>query len=441
MSNGPPTDGLRALPVSPTSLRFTALYGTQTDITARRSRRVDASPVADFFTASPTRPSYREWMSAAADQLPTVADLRGGSGDAVNLEAAASLLRVDSCWTWTFDVGDAGFVLAIALDVTLRDTVTMGEAAGALFEDFDTNRNSRRVEDRPLGSDAKLALGFDFHAVIALPDALRTRLSAETVQELVSRRWHLSLPRFVTASLEDPRDGFPDGVVAVTPGASVVCGIGADSAMAAIVCAAQATSAAAALRDLHHEVYRTAVAVARPAADAANSANGSTRDPRALEATARELADYELDLSLAVERFAEMRLFVPVWRIERYHKLLLDALGVDRATAVTATMLERVLTAVTARQSALDSERWRQTERRRRSLSAVAGASAFIAIPLTITIGFLGINVSPVGHEGSALRGQLLPYYLGLLALLTIAVASAWWHVRRQPDDVINGPG
>lgn len=436
MSTEPYDDALRCL-ASSASLRFTALYGTDADSATRRSRRADARPAADLFAVSRDRPSYHEWMRAAADQLPTVVDMRRAPGHQVNLEAAAPLVTVASCWTWTFDVGEAGFVLAITLDVIFSEGVDAGDALSALFDDFDTHRRSRRVEGRPLGSRAGLELGFDFHAVVAMPDAQRNELTPEIVQALVSRSWHLSLPRFVSASLHDQFDGFPDGVVAVTPGASVVCGIGNDGAMAAIVCAGQATSAVATLRDLQRDAYRMAVRVARGGGSVALGEDGVSL-PEELEATAKELADHELDLSLAVERFAEMRIFVPVWRIEQYHKLLLEALGVERATEVTATMLKRVSAAVSARRAVIDSRRWRQAERRRRSLSAVGGAAAFIAIPLTIVFGFLSIGVRPVGPDGSALRAELLPYYAALLGLLAIAASAGRWYVRRDPDALLD---
>lgn len=431
-------EALRSASGSSASLRFTALYGTRAGSATRRSRRADARPAADLFAVSPDRPSYHEWLRAAADQLPTVADMCRVSGDQVNLEAAARLLRVASAWTWTFDVGEAGFVLVITLDVLLFEEVEAGDALSALFDDFDTNRNSRRVGGQPLGSRAGLELGFDFHAVVALPDVRRNELTREAVQALVSRRWHLSLPRFVSASLHENIDAFPDGVVAVTPGASVVCGIGNDGAMAAIVCAAQATSAVATLRDLQQDAYRMAVRMARERGDLTLDAEDDVGMPEKLEATAQELAEHELDLSLAVERFTEMRIFVPVWRIEQYHKLLLGALGVERATEVTATMLKRVSAAVSARQAILDSRRWRQAERRRRSLSAVAGAAAFVAIPLTVLLSFLGVGVRPIGSGGSALRADLLPYYGALLGMLAVAASAGWWYVRRHPDSLLD---
>jgi hypothetical protein len=400
----------------------------------RRSRVRDARPAADLFEASLRRPSYHEWMRAAADQLPTVVDLREAAADSVALQAAAHLLEVSSCWTWLFDVGEAGFVFVVTLDVKVSDGVPPGDALAALFDDFDMHRGLMQVEGQRLSSRAGLDLGFDFHAVIALPDARAGLLTPEVVQTLVSRRWHLSYPRFVTASLRNIEDGFPDGVVAVTPGTSVVGGIGDDGAMAAIVCAAQAISAVATLRDLQQDAYRMAVRVTRPTGGLTIEAADDDALSARLEAAARDLAEHELDLSLAVERFAEMRIFVPVWRIERYHKLLLDALGVERATAVTSTMLKRVSTAISTRQVVLQARLWRHAERRRRSLSAVAGAVAFVAIPLTIIFAFLGIAVHPVGIRGSALRTALLPYYAVLLGLLAIAASTGWWYVRRHPE-------
>jgi hypothetical protein len=380
-------------------------------------------------------------MQAAADQLPTVVDAHHSPGDSVSLEAATELVKVLSCWTWTFDIGEAGFVLAVALDVVLADKVADGDAVNALFDDFDTDRRSRRIAGESLGSKAGLELGFDFHAVIALPDAWGSGLNAAAIQALVSRRWHLSRPRFVSAGLGESTDHFPDGVVAVTPGASVVCGIGNDGATAAVICAAQAISAVATLRDLQQDAYRMAVRVARTTGGLTVDGDADVGLSARLDTAAQELGENELDLSLAVERFAEMRLFIPVWRIEQYHKLLLDALGIQRATEVTATMLRRVSAAITARQGILESRRLRQADHRRRTLSAVAGAAAFIAIPLTIVFGFLGISVHPVGSHGSALRAGLLPYYAALLGLLTAAAGAGWWYVRRHAEPTSGSPG
>jgi hypothetical protein len=374
-------------------------------------------------------------MLAAADQLPTIVDVLCIDGEDVELGAAAPVLSVLSCWTWMFDVGEGGFVLAVALDVALHDDVPTSDGVAALFDDFDTGRWARRIGGRPLAALAGLELSFDFHAVICLPDSERERLTPDAVQALVSRRWHLSSPRFVSASLADRSNPFVDGVVAVTPGASLVCGAGDDFAVAAIICAALAVSAVATLRDLQQEVYRTALSLTRLGSQVVDPDRDWGRS-RELDALARNMADHELDLSLAVERFTEIRIFLPVWRVEQYHRLLLDALGVERATTVTATMLRRVSAAVDAENAILESQRWRWTERRRRTLSAVGGAAAFIAIPLTIILGFLSISVEPVGSEDSAVRMELLPYYGLLLGLLALACGAAWCFARRYPDHV-----
>ncbi len=421
---------LRLLPTAERHIRFVALYTTKpSSPELRRVPLQNGHAIAELFDFSPSHASYREWLAAAAEQLPTIVDLRRHGGGAMALPAASAFVRPYELWTWTFDVQFAGFVLGIALDLELVPDVSLSDALPPLFEDLDTGREERRIQGQPLASlqpsDAPaLGLGFDFHGVVTIPAGQAAEMDASDVQALVSRRWHLSRPRFITARLSEGGP-FPDGVVAVTPGATVLGGIEDDMAMAMVICAAQAISAVAVLRDLQDEAFRAANEARR-----AQDPNASKDDGHSLGNMAERLAELDLDLSLAVERFHELRLFLPVWRVEQYHKLLLESLGIERATAVSVTMLSRVTAAVEARRVSLEASRWLRADRRQRLLSAIGGAVAFVAIPLTIIFSFLSVSVSPIGVRGSALQTHLLPYYAGIVGVLVIAALIGWLGVQ-----------
>lgn len=430
-------EALRHLAFGARQFRYVALYAIDVhDPTERRASLPASLPVSSLFEASPAHASYREWMGAADAQLPSIVALRRNGPPAISLPNATELVTVREAWTWAFDMRVAGFQVALALDLELKPEAQLSHALLSLFDDLDTDRNARRINGQPLPSIcpglSDESLGFDFHAVVVLLDPIAVELRKTEVQGLVSRRWHLSHPRFVTAQI-DASDRFPDGIVAVTPGATVLAGIAEDMAMAIVLAAAQSISSLALLRHLQDAAFQ-----------AAEQARWSEREgphrseaerSRELEASAEQLAGLELDLSLGVERFEEMRVFIPVWRVEQYHKLLLDALGISRATAVTATMLDRVKTAVEARRAAMESRLQRRAMRSRRRISTIASTVAFFALPLTIVLAFLGMSVAPVGDRGSALRGELLIYYVLILAPLGLAGLAGWIYFRRHPED------
>jgi hypothetical protein len=415
-------------------LRFVALYSTEPRTPEdRRAGLGGASPVFELFEDASTLASYRALLSASQDQLPLVASFREHSPGDVPLPIADAVLAVERAWSWTFDMRVAGSIIALALDVVVDTGHTTVEAVHALFDDLDTDRSARTVGGTALrmlhpASATIYGLGFDFHALIISLDPDDASLSNSDAQRLVSRRWHLSRPSFVTASLSE--DGTsPDGVVAVTPGATLLSGIADDFALAVVICAAQALASLGVLRHLQNEAFRAAeltrgLGTMRPE-------ESPVATSRALERTGRVLAALELDLSLGVERFDEMRIFIPVWRVEQFHKALVSALGINRASAVTATMLERATAAVGETRDALDGARFAQLDRRRRRLSAMGSSIGFVAVLLSLAFAFLGISAPPVADGQSALRPHLLPYYLGLLVALLIAGGGGALWARR----------
>jgi hypothetical protein len=74
----------------------------------------------------------------------------------------------------------------------------------------------------------------------------------------------------------------------------------------------------------------------------------------------------------------------------------------------------------------VESERADREEVRWRTWSAVAGAVAAVAVPVTILTGFLGINARQVSTGASAFDlGRYGLYYGVLIALMVLAVAAA----------------
>jgi hypothetical protein len=410
---------------------------------ARRVSISGAMPVFELFEHSPALASYRALMEASQDQLPLVADFRQHGPDAISLPAAEYALAIERAWSWTFDMRVAGFVIGVALDLVLREGCALESAVHALFDDLDTDRQSRTIDGELLPTlhpdpQSVARLGFDFHGIVIALDPADNGMTRTQVQPLVSRRWHLSRPTFVTASITGT-DELPDGVVAVTPGATFLSGVADDTVLAVIICAAQSVVALALLRHLQDEAFRAAESARR--LDGAPAADHAVATSRKLEISGRTLAALELDLSLGVERFGEMRIFLPVWRVEQYHKALGHALGVERATAVTATMLERVATAVGEARATLESQRWRRADNRRRWFSATGSAVAFVGVVLSLVLSFLSISPSPVGSGGSALRGGLIAYYVGLLTILVLAAGAGAVLARAtNPDRHRPGP-
>ncbi len=64
-------DAPRSLPAASNSVRFTALYGTRTSCTLRRSRLGRAQPVAELFVPHPDRAHHE---AARGDVRETCAD-------------------------------------------------------------------------------------------------------------------------------------------------------------------------------------------------------------------------------------------------------------------------------------------------------------------------------------------------------------------------------
>jgi len=143
---------------------------------------------------------------------------------------------------------------------------------------------------------------------------------------------------------------------------------------------------------------------------------------------AADLGEIQLDLSFGVETYLDSVL-VPDSRMDSFRTAYHEAVDMEAARANTARIIERLRAVVQSRSSVLAEASREREERRDRVLSAMLAVGSLIAIPLTILLGFFGIQTRDLDPSRSMFDvAHYWPVYLlawlpfTLLVLVGIAL-------------------
>ena len=143
------------------------------------------------------------------------------------------------------------------------------------------------------------------------------------------------------------------------------------------------------------------------------------------------LTDLQLDLAFSVEAYADT-LLIPELLIESFHSSLRQVSALSEGTANTSQIVERVASAIRARQVMLDAATQEYAESRDKVFAAIIAIGTVIALPPALLLAFFGANVSDVDPNRSILDvgHYALAYALAWLPFLIVVVVGAL--VRRR---------
>lgn len=410
--------------------RTTTLYTTE-EMTeegrrAARTPTTEGRPASELL--SPGR--YRDWLERSSYQLPRI--LHFAESSAIYLPGVSDSLDVERARLWLFELPHGGLVTGLTLDVRDAQSPDEPRLLSELLEAVDPRRDEVRVDGKDLlsvccpdeWSRARPTLGPDMHHLTMLPrDLLKGNfeLDRDLAQRMVSRRDEQSREGFLTARFPPEANRYADMLVAVTPGASVVAGHRYEAEVAFMLCAVQALAALSSLRQIQRRAF-----------DALRTLRvEDPREPDWLEESSRDLSDLELDLSFAVEAYLDVRVLIPSLPVEQYHRELVAALALPRGAEVTGGMLKRLSSAIKAEWDARLAEQRERDEQRFRTWSAIGGTVAFVGLPLSVLVTFLGMNTVTFNPAASLFNERYFPYYAGLVAIFILAALCARVYVNR----------
>lgn len=415
--------------------RTVTLYSTE-EPTAEgwtRARTADATGwgCAGLLTSSDP---YRPILERAEQRLPRVITTSEADPRALKLQYSAESFTVRAVRTWLFSLPHGGLVAG--LELGLEDLRAPGRvrALDDLLRDLDGGRHSVTIDGRPILEVATggveqargTVLGSDMHHLMFPPARLTKsadHIDRDFAQRLVSRRDDSSREGYHTVRLPTEANRYADTLVALTPGATAAAGHRPDFEVVLVLCAVQALASLSSLRQIQNAAFEAL----REFQQESDHRLGS----EALERRLHELGQLELALSFGVEAYLGMRTSIPTLPVEQYHSELVDALGLPPGASITGGMLQRLSKALQAEGDARATRRARAVERQRQNWSAVGGAAAFVALPLSILVGFLGMSAKEIDARASFLDSRYLRYYAAIVGVLGLAGLLARFYVRR----------
>jgi hypothetical protein len=143
------------------------------------------------------------------------------------------------------------------------------------------------------------------------------------------------------------------------------------------------------------------------------------------------LGRLELELSFGVEAYLDVGLVLSDERIAAYQRELANRMAIPQGVATISGLLDRLARTITGALAEVEKDERERDERRAATWGWVTSAVAIVAVPATLTLAFLGINAREVQVGLSIRDPSYLPFYLGLLAILTLAALVGWFVGRR----------
>jgi hypothetical protein len=213
--------------------------------------------------------------------------------------------------------------------------------------------------------------------------------------------------------------------------AGVEPGLVAGMTLSAVQCLATAGRAA----DLRSEAYRLLTVVRDMHVDAMDDSGVLSRSTLRADVSkmSAALAAVRLEQNSSLRAYVDVSVLLPDERVASYHRTLARALGLPAAADLVERILLDLSTAVEQLRVRLDLAEAESLEARNRRVDWVAAAVAAVAVPMTLILGFLGINVRPMAG-GAVWSPIYYVWYAGLVAIPVAAVWVAWRQAgRRHP--------
>lgn len=153
-----------------------------------------------------------------------------------------------------------------------------------------------------------------------------------------------------------------------------------------------------------------------------------------LDAADVELAFLELNLSTWVEAQTDWGAVLPSLRQRDFHLSLCAALSVEENAKRQSRLHARLRGAIASQRELTRSTELEASRVRRERITLVLSTVTLIALPVTISLTFLGANIAEVEPERSLRDGYGWVYLtsVGILAVAAvIALSVAWFRERR----------
>jgi hypothetical protein len=140
-----------------------------------------------------------------------------------------------------------------------------------------------------------------------------------------------------------------------------------------------------------------------------------------------------------VEAYLDVGLVLSDERIAAYQRELANSMALPQGVSTISGLLDRLARTITGALAEVEKDERERDERRRehderrlKTWGWVTSAVAIVAVPATLTLAFLGINAREVQVGLSIRDPSYLPFYIGLLAILTLTALVGWFVGRRR---------
>jgi hypothetical protein len=222
----------------------------------------------------------------------------------------------------------------------------------------------------------------------------------------------------------------PRFFTALTPGTTVLAGHSWDIVNGMLLAAVQCVASTDRAAWIRAQAYSSL----RGSGLFENDATASNRpaDRQRLAILSRSLGRLELELSFGVDAYLDVGLVLPDERIAAYQRALARDMALPEGVTVIEGMLERLSKAISAAHAEVEKNEREADQQRSATWGWVTSLVAAVTIPVTLALGFLGVNAKEISGSRSILDPSYIPYYVGLLLILIVGAGIGWFVARRN---------
>ena len=385
------------------------------------------------------------YYDRSAAQLPQVIGHRSVPPEDVKFTRWRRHDRLQAATTWSFMLPTGQVIAAISLDLHCQPVDTVDVLTDCYYEDV-------AIDENPLGvtllsglsGDGAYELFPERHQLVFIPtDSPRTTgrkvlsktgVNEDVLQRIIYRADLPYRPEYSSIVYPPELNRRLSAAAGIGPYVSVLAGQQDYVENGAFLSAVQAVGSSARLREIRTDAYDSVREL-----DVTPTAPLSLRERRQrLEALADKLSRIEVDLSRGVEAPADLDLLVPSLRLNNFHGTLFDCMCLTEQATTVARMISRIERAIAAELTSIESAERRSDDRRRARWAVAVGFISTVAVPVTIILGFFGINAREVDNGTSMFDSRYLPVYL--LSGLFVAIAGLLYiglYVQHRSHDRI----
>lgn len=373
-----------------------------------------------------------------ADQLPRVLHSEPLDHTKLTFKRWTRKHRITAAHLWLFSTPSRQIVAALTLDTNLNVSETVELLEDCYYLDLQIGQTTLESHLHTLVTKFRVENHTDDIQLpperhqLAYGAPLPTRDCEDLIQRIIYRQDLPYQKEFSVIRFPAELNRRPGNSVGIGPYVSAICGHQNDVENCALISAAQAVASAARLREIRQAAY-DAVASLRYVEHGTIPTHSRRR---ILEDLADQLTNLELELSHSVEAPADIGLLVPSLRVDNYHTTLFETMNLSRRVDIAARMLERLDRAINSGLTAIQSAERRADENRRLRWSVAVGFVSTVAIPLTLILGYFGINTKDIQPRRSMFDGHYLPVYIGIgIIVVTGILTSLLLYLQQRRRD------